>query len=567
MATQPIGTTKGPGQTPHSFTLVAPDPDDRLKTGEFVYYEAGVDGQARQILGRVDARRAVKLYPDSFMADPSVAPSQVAELVGFDQSAPELYELEVSVLGYFDPALGFVNPRIPPRTGRPVYLAPDELLATVLNRRQSGEPGGAHIGSLLTREAGRVPLVLDINEFASTHLAIIAGTGAGKSYLAGVLVEELLKPANRAAVLIVDPHGEYGTLTALADSDQFRDDDYAARVHVVRPDSLKIRRAYLDNSDIFQLVGSTTGLSQPQRVLLRRALTAVRGAKREKWLFADLLEAVRTVDFTGLGSVAGEDSEGGFELVRRALAWRLGDTLGRRDGVFDDYHHTPLTELLRPGQCTVLQLSEIPREEQQIIVATVLRRSYDGRLLTAKDQMDERDERYIPFPVFTLIEEAHHFAPAAEDVTTTNLLKQILAEGRKFGFGVGLITQRPGKLDQDVLSQCMTQCILRVVNPTDQQAIGAAIESAGHELLRELPAVSKGQAIVAGAGVNTTALVRVRQRITPHGGATPDVVQAWRAHRDAQARDRGPAFGQPDPESALTPEERLFGPGGSGPDR
>ena len=96
----------------------------------------------------------------------------------------------------------------------------------------------------------------------------------------------------------------------------------------------------------------------------------------------------------------------------------------------------------------------MPREEQQIIAATLLRRSFDGRVGTAKQRIGADDEQYLPAPVFTLIEEAHHFAPAGEEVPTTNLLKQILAEGRKFGFAVGLISQRPGKLDQDVLSQC-----------------------------------------------------------------------------------------------------------------
>ncbi len=58
------------------------------------------------------------------------------------------------------------------------------------------------MGSLLLREKGAVPVALDVKEPVSTHMAILAGTGSGKSYTAGVLVEELLLPHNRAAVLI-----------------------------------------------------------------------------------------------------------------------------------------------------------------------------------------------------------------------------------------------------------------------------------------------------------------------------------------------------------------------------
>ncbi len=554
----PVGTTKGPGASPHSYTMVAPDPDDQLKIGEFVAYEARVDGQEQSVLGRVDARRPLKLYPDAFMADPRVPPSQVAGLVGFDHATPELYELDVAVLGYFDKSLGFVNPRVVPRAGRPVHLVPDRDLAQALSRLPHGEPGAAHVGSLLTRAAGRVPITLDVNEIASTHLAIIAGTGAGKSYLAGVIVEELMRPAVGAAVVIIDPHGEYGTLEEIANDPAFRDDGYRARTRVVRPEQIKIRRDYLHPSDIYQLVGSTHGLSGPQREVLRLALRAVGIDRGRDWTYRQLTDAVNGVELSG-GARNADDEGSDYALVKRALLWRLNATLGRQDGIFDDYQHTSLQELIQPGQCTVVQLNEVPREEQQIIAATLLRRSFDGRVGTAKQRIGADDEQYLPAPVFTLIEEAHHFAPAGEEVPTTNLLKQILAEGRKFGFAVGLISQRPGKLDQDVLSQCMTQCILRVVNPVDQQAIAGAVESAGRELLAELPALSKGQAIVAGAAVNTTVLCRVRQRLTPHGGESPDVVDAWRRARSQLPRvDR--SLEAADPESALTPEERLFGP-------
>lgn len=68
-----------------------------------------------------------------------------------------------------------------------------------------------------------MPVALDVKGFTSTHLAIIASTGSGKSYLAGVLLEELMMPHNRAAVLIVDPHGEYGTLQELQNHPAFRE--------------------------------------------------------------------------------------------------------------------------------------------------------------------------------------------------------------------------------------------------------------------------------------------------------------------------------------------------------
>jgi hypothetical protein len=127
-------------------------------------------------------------------------------------------------------------------------------------------------------------------------------------------------------------------------------------------------------------------------------------------------------------------------------------------------------------------------------------------------------------------------------VVSTNILKQILSEGRKFGVGIGLITQRPGKLDQDVLSQCMTQIIMRIVNPIDQDTIAKSVEGAGRQLLDELPALTKGQAVISGVGTNTPVLCRVRPRLTAHGGETIDAPAEWlkwgsREETDKRAQD------------------------------
>ena len=86
----------------------------------------------------------------------------------------------------------FNNPRIPPNPGDAIYLASSETLSEMLSPKRNADIGSAHIGSLLTRKKGEVPVVLSIKDVVSTHLAILASTGSGKSYTAGVLVEELM---------------------------------------------------------------------------------------------------------------------------------------------------------------------------------------------------------------------------------------------------------------------------------------------------------------------------------------------------------------------------------------
>ena len=542
----PIGLTKGPGETPHEFTFVSPDRAQVLKVGEFVAYRAEVDGQERAILARVTNRRPLRLYPDTFLADPGINPDDVAALIGYHQRGHELFELTATVIGYYDEELGdFINPRLPPRTGHPIYLATDEDLAKVLTKKRPGEVGAAHIGSLLSRDKDRVPITLDLRAITSTHLAIIASTGAGKSYLAAVLIEEMMKPNNRAAVLIVDPHGEYDTLAEMMNHkafvEQLPDDTlqptYRPEVKIFKPGDVKVRVSALTLSDLYYLLPN---LSERMEYLLRRAYRDVREQSKkdkgdpERWTAVELRIRLRQ-----LGEGDGEDAEGDdrYAGTADALIWRLESVLDHSI-IFDDFQHLNLAELFRPGRCSVLQLNEVDEREQQVMVATLLRRLFRARTRTVKGQVGEGDELYLPYPAFVLIEEAHRFAPASGDAVSTGILKQVLAEGRKFGVAVGLISQRPGKLDGDVLSQCNTQFILRIVNPVDQARVAESVETVGRDLLRELPALTKGQAIIAGEAVNTPVLCRVRTRHTRHGAETRDAPAEWTRFFEAKEQNR-----------------------------
>ncbi|MBK8146845.1 MAG: ATP-binding protein [Acidobacteria bacterium] len=113
--------------------------------------------------------------------------------------------------------------------------------------------------------------------------------------------------------------------------------------------------------------------------------------------------------------------------------------------MFHESEHLELTELFKPGRCTILQLSDIEQHEQQVIVGTLLRRINKARMTMVRGETPKETGDAVGYPVFTLLEEAHRFAPAGASVVSTNILKQILSEGRKFGVGIGLITQRPGK--------------------------------------------------------------------------------------------------------------------------
>jgi DNA helicase HerA-like ATPase len=517
-----IGTAKGPGQHPHEFLFISPDRDGCCKIAEFVYYVLhDVEGQ-RPVLGRIVRRAPVRLFPDSFMASPDVPPSEIAASLGYLDQEDELFEITVAVMGHFDPALNaFVNPRVLPRSGSSIYLAPSEMLSNVLSKRKVDERGSAHVGSLLSRVSGEVPVALDVNELTGTHLSIIAGTGSGKSYLAGVTVEELMKPHNKACVLIADPHGEYETLVEMQNDARFVEGDYRPKVKVYKPHQVKVRVSNLSLDDLRYLLPS---LGERMEWILTEAYGKVQGAEGSaydrKWTIGDLKDAIQDINEEHLRNNVD------YSTSTHALLWRLKRQIETSPN-FHDNEHLDLNQLFRPGQCTVLQLNEIDQRDQQVIVATLLRRLLKARMDTEKGKTREDDETHLPYPVFVVLEEAHHFAPASADVVSTNILKQVLSEGRKFGVGIGLISQRPGKLDQDVLSQCMTHFIMRIVNPVDQASIASAVESVGRDLLDELPALSKGQVVISGSALNTPVICQTRTRHTRHGGSSIAAAEEW----------------------------------------
>lgn len=545
---KPVGITKGPGESTHEYTFVSRDEEQKLKNGEYVYYElldteqVGNNGSTppaiiHRVLGRILKRVPLQLYPDTFLGEPEITPNEVASMVGYDARVNDLFELHVAIMGYYDAVTGsFINPWIPPQSGKQIFLADDRMLAEILSRKQEKQPGSATIGSLLTRAPMAVPVVLSVKDVVSTHLAIIASTGAGKSYLASVVIEELMQPHNKACVLIVDPHGEYSTLDQIMNAPQFsesgdgRHNGYQAQVKIYQPDQVKVRVSSLNMGDMRQLL---TEMTEKQQYLLGRAMRKVLEMRRgSPWSVADLKQAIKAV----ARQKGDEDNEGADDSSTvHALTWRIEQRF-EHSFTFDDTQHLDLPEIFKPGQCTVLQLHDIDERDQQVVVATILRRLYQARMDTERGKVHS-GEFYLPYPVFVLLEEAHHFAPGGADVVSTGILKQVLAEGRKFGIGVGLISQRPGKLDADVLSQCQTQCIMRIVNEIDQKSVASAIEGVGRDLLDNLPALSKGQVIVAGAAVNTPVICRVRTRITKHGGESKDAPDMWQQYFSPQERE------------------------------
>jgi DNA helicase HerA-like ATPase len=175
---------------------------------------------------------------------------------------------------------------------------------------------------------------------------------------------------------------------------------------------------------------------------------------------------------------------------------------------------TSLNDLVKKGDATLVNLRGVAPDVQELVVARIASTLFENR---KKDK--------IP-PLFLVIEEAHNFAPQQGSATCSRTLKNIASEGRKFGLGLCVVTQRAARIDKSVLSQCNTQLILQVTNPLDLKAIAQSIEGLTNGMTEMIQSLPVGTALITGGGYHTPLFCEVRPRATRHGGESVQIVAA-----------------------------------------
>jgi len=175
---------------------------------------------------------------------------------------------------------------------------------------------------------------------------------------------------------------------------------------------------------------------------------------------------------------------------------------------------TSLNDLVKRGEATLVNLRGIAPDVQELVVARL-----------ASTLFGNRKKGRVP-PLFLVVEEAHNFAPQQGQATCSRILKNIASEGRKFGLGLCVVTQRAARIDKSVLSQCNTQLILQVTNPLDIKAIASSIEGLTTGMTEMIQGLPVGVALITGGGYHTPLFCEVRPRATRHGGESVQVVAA-----------------------------------------
>jgi DNA helicase HerA-like ATPase len=352
-------------------------------------------------------------------------------------------------------------------------------------------PGRAQLDVGRLALARGVPFALDAGGFGR-HTFLCGQSGSGKTYSLGVLLERLLMETD-LRVVVLDPNSDYVRLGEVRSGAEAE----AAERYRAAAGAVAVRSGTNGKSNIGVRFRELSPAAQA--AVLRLDPVADRAE------YAELVALVEDEGVRSLEDLARSPAEG---LKLRAR------TLGvDRWGIWPGPEGTSLPEELDGDEgprCLVVDLGSLPtREEQALAAGAVLERLWRGRARRR--------------PVAIVIDEAHNVCPAEPDDPLTALATadaiRIAGEGRKFGLYLIVVTQRPQKVHENVLSQCDNLVLMRMNSSADLGHVARVFSFVPPGLVDRAGTFAQGEALVAGKIASHPALIRFGARITEEGGA------------------------------------------------
>jgi DNA helicase HerA-like ATPase len=453
-----------------------------------------------------------------------------------------------------------------------VHLVIEKDLFDIYGKRNEGS---IEIGKHSSSE--NLPVYVDLHKLVLRHCAILGSTGSGKSNATISILKAILKDFDGSRVLLVDPHGEYAT--AFPEAKVFKINNDANPLFIP---------FWLMNFDelAFFLVGAKP--SDDQRTEHRLLREMVVNFKKENHT---LRSGVVDVDFITADSPIPFDLKKLWHEVNWWLSASFsslnkddqkketakeidkGDSEKLIAAKFEPYapnntapYKSKYTELytyekrilsrlkdsrfnflFNPGTYTgknenkdlhdllnewiasdnklaVLDLSGIPYEVLDITVGLITRFVYDS-MFWGRNETYTGKQR----PLLLAYEEAHTYLNRVDNNSySKSAVEQVFKEGRKFGLGALIISQRPSEISETILAQVGTYIALRLTNSSDQSIVKSSAPDNLISLIDLLPALRTGEAIVVGEAIKIPSRVRVKLNHPRPTSNDPDLVTAWK---------------------------------------
>ena len=455
-----------------------------------------------------------------------------------------------------------------------VHLVIEEDLLEIYGQRNEGSIEiGKHASS------DNLSVYADLHNLVLRHSAILGSTGSGKSNATVTVLRKILEDYNGSRIILVDPHGEYASAFPKARKYKIGDESKPLFVPF-----------WLMNFDelAYFLVGAKQ--NDDQRPEYRKLRELIYEKKKENaktlksgeinddyvtadspipfnirklwydiywWMNASFKEAAQEKQTPE--TVCTED-EGNFnELIPpKFTAYAIGATApykskhyqeffsyekklfarlkdSRFDFMFNpgDYKdssspkdlHNLLNEWIGNSEkMTILDLSGVPFEVLDITVGIITRFIYDSMFWG-------RNENYTgkKRPILLVFEEAHTYLNKNADNSYSRLaVEKIFKEGRKFGVGSLIISQRPSEISETILAQIGTFIALRLTNSGDQSIIKSSAPDNLNSLIDLLPSLRIGEAIIVGEAINIPSRVRIKLNNPRPTSEDPKLVEYWK---------------------------------------
>ena len=413
-----------------------------------------------------------------------------------------------------------------------VYLTPKSELRFIYGHfRGAAIQIGEHVG------AGGATCYADLNELLGKHTAILGSTGAGKSAAVAAIIHSIIQRGKHKSynkwepqVIILDPHNEYGK--AFKGHKRLSTDE----------ETLSLPYWLLDlDETIGLLIGKTEYAATSQANIVKNALLAARSnaAKDVLKLDPNKLTVDAPIPYV-LGDSAGLDEFGKLDGVKYetglvgTINAQRPDNKNKRD--HEDYNKvlrkldslikderlsfmmkgwdggedpmpSVLAQVLGDGAAVrIVDLSGVPNEVAGIASAAVARTLFSMKIWQS---VAEREAS----PVVLVCEEAHRYVPnsgEAQYEAAQNAIKRIAKEGRKYGIGLFLVSQRPSEVETTVLSQCNSWIVLRITNEADRAHVRGVLPDSMAGLTKMLSGLRRREAIFVGQAAMLPSRIMVR---------------------------------------------------------
>lgn len=477
--------------------------------------------------------------------------------------------LQIELLGEVDRGTGRFQRGVGtyPGLDDPVHFTtPDDLGAIF------PAPGETLIELGRLAAAEEIPICITAARFVTRHAAVVGSTGAGKTSCVAAMLQGFAREGwDSANIVVIDPHGEYST--ALGDRASVRS--------VLGTGAHAIRVPYwaLPAADILSAIAGSAGGHTTQSRFAELVTEQRRNfATAATWLSLDpaAVTADTPVPFDLRATWHELDAENNETRHTArdpdtAAIEEPGDPTTLTPTRFAHYgpggaaphkgplhgQHGTVPEMLRIGlldprlafllhpegdpdgsdplveelanwlgrdqPVSILDFSGVPDEASDLAIGVILNLIFEAAVRTPPDGVGVGRPR----PVMIVLEEAHRYLGTSAATMARKAANRIAREGRKYGVGLMVVTQRPSELPDTALAQSGTLIALRLTNAADQAKIRAALPDSVAGLAAVLPSLRTGEAIVTGESITLPARALINPP-NPFPNAHDPSLDSWR---------------------------------------